>query len=256
MSSRDSMVALVHDLKNPLVGIERLSERLLESNTSMSDDCRRKIRLVHDSAVQAVKQIEEHNLSSWAESKLGEGSSTSFDLRKMARDVVESFRAHAEYKDQTIDWASSTGNEECPVLGDPIQLREAMNALVSNAVKYSPHGETIAVHVRSHDDTICFYVRDNGPGLGEDAQRQVFEPFQQAEPEPTGNESSTGVGLYIARKIVNAHDGTIEVESRRGAGSTFCLRIPAAASSSDLSTSTFNELQVNASDASVRHRVS
>lgn len=260
MVNSDRMIALLHDLKNPLIAIERLSERLLEGNSSLSDDSRHKIRLVYDSAVQAVEQIEKYDLSSLAESKLDKTcpSSTSVNLAKMGGEVVESFRAHAACKNQTLDFAvaASVNDEDCLVLGDPIQLRKALNAIVSNAVKYSPHGEKIVVRIRLHDDTVCFSVRDNGPGLSEDAQRRAFEPFRQVGPEPTGNESSTGVGLYIARRIVNEHDGAIEVESRQGAGSTFALHFPAAGSASDFSRSHLGDRPVNVSDAPVRHGVS
>lgn len=259
MINADRMVALVHDLKNPLVAIERLSERLLESNSSLSDDCRHKIRLVYDSAAQAIEQLEKHDFSSLVESERKETcpSSNSVDLGNLAREVVESFQAHAEYKNQTLECAVavSASEDDSLVVGDPDQLRKALNAIVSNAIKYSPHGETIGVHVRLQDNTICFSVRDNGPGLTQDAQQRIFEPFREAGPDPTGNESSTGVGLYIARKIVNNHNGTIEVESSRGAGSTFTLRFPAV-SCSDRKTLTLDELQGDASGASVRQRVS
>lgn len=231
MDPLETLLSITHDVKSPLLAIRRLSERLLEDGDDLSEDVRRRLELIHESATEASEHLEAFNLSS----TLGAGDVADHDpepvdVAEAARTVVGSFRTHAECKSQTLRLAAPPADEgaDCTVLGDPLQLREAMNNLLSNALKFSPSGSAVEVRVRRAGDAVLFSVTDEGPGLTEREQDRLFEPLCNVGPDPTGGEDSTGVGLYIVRRIVEEHDGTVEVDAEKGRGSTFRLRLPAA----------------------------
>jgi len=219
--------AVVHELKNPILAIERLAKLVLEKET-LSDNARRKLELIHGSAQEASGYLQELDLSSppiVPESF----SSEPVDLGLLGRWVTEQFQTHAEYKDQQLQFIAP--DDSCIVMGDAVRLREAMNNLVSNALKYSPQGETVDVEVARSDETVRFSVADNGPGLSEEDQDRLFRPFERLGPTPTGDEESSGLGLYIVKEIMDRHDGTIEVDSTEQVGSTFTLVLEAVSPS-------------------------
>jgi signal transduction histidine kinase len=110
------------------------------------------------------------------------------------------------------------------VRGDTERLRQVLGNLIDNAVKYSPAGSPVDVRVASHDQVVVISVQDRGPGIGIEDQRLIFEKFGRVS---SGNSKpGTGLGLYIARSIAEAHGGSLEVVSSLGRGSTFTLRLP------------------------------
>ena len=226
MDRVEQVLATLHDLKSPVLAIRRLAECLLDDE-QLSEDDRRKLRLIHESAIEASSRLKEIDLSSGAGSS-DDPDAERVDTAPLTRDVVERFRTHADSKNQELRLVMPDDPETCAVRGCPSQIREAMQNLVSNALKYSPHGETVEVWMGRLEDAVYFSVSDNGPGLDEDDQERLFEPFQQLGPSPTGEEEASGVGLYIVKKIVERHDAEINVESEPGSGSTFTLLFPAA----------------------------
>ncbi len=221
--------AVLHELKNPILAIERLSDILLEKE-KLSSDAKRKIELIHTSAKEASDHLEDLDFSSppvLSESFTFEP----VDVVALAEQVVESFRPHAEYKDQKLRRGDFV--DEAVVVGDEVRLLEAMKNLVNNALKYSPRGETVEVQVTQSERDVRFSVSDSGPGLNEDDLDRLFKPFQRLGQQPTDGESSLGLGLYLVKEIIGRHDGDVDVETVEGEGSTFTLILPAASASSD-----------------------
>jgi signal transduction histidine kinase len=109
---------------------------------------------------------------------------------------------------------------------DRNKIRQVVDNLISNAVKYSPRGSVITVFVHSNETSAGFAVRDNGPGIPESERHKLFKDYSRLSAQPTGDEKSTGLGLAICRKIVEAHDGTISVENIPGRGAEFVVNLP------------------------------
>jgi signal transduction histidine kinase len=99
---------------------------------------------------------------------------------------------------------------------------------VSNAIKYSPHGSRVIVTCRQENDRVILEVSDNGPGLSIADQKLLFNKFTRLTPQPTGGESSSGLGLWITARIAAAMDGKVYCRSAVGEGSTFGLSLPLA----------------------------
>lgn len=221
--------AVLHELKNPILAIERLSDILLEKER-LSSDAKRKVELIHTSAREASDYLKDLDFSS--PPVLSESFTFKpVDVVTLAEQVIESFRPHAEYKDQKLRHGDFA--EEAVVVGDEVRLLEAMKNLVNNALKYSPRGETVEVRVTQSDGEVRFSVSDSGPGLDEDDLDHLFKPFQRLAHQPTDGEVSLGLGLYLVKEIVGRHDGDVDVETVEGEGSTFTLILPAASASSD-----------------------
>lgn len=211
-----------HDLKNSVFGICALSEVMLEEGVGNNHAARR-LSLIHNSAEEAMTLIN-NLLSSAASSVHGELEKQAVNVDSMAHLVMHSFADQAKRKQQQITCDGAATNVF--VEGDEDRLREALNNLVSNAVKYAPLDSTIQLAVQATDDEVYVSVADEGPGLSSHEQEALFTPFKRLSPEPTGNEGSSGLGLYIVKQIVERHQGTIRVESEKGEGSTFTITLP------------------------------
>ncbi len=114
------------------------------------------------------------------------------------------------------------------VLGDDMRLEQVLQNLLHNAIKYSPNGGALTVRVTQHGDEARLSVSDEGIGIPQDAQAQLFQRFFRAANVGEQHISGLGIGLYVAREIVARHGGTIDVRSSENAGATFTVRLPLA----------------------------
>jgi two-component system NtrC family sensor kinase len=113
-----------------------------------------------------------------------------------------------------------------PLRANPIRIRQMLDNLVGNAIKYTPNGGRILVSISMQDKQIVLKVQDTGPGISQDEQSRVFEKFYRATNAPDSVPGS-GLGLAIVKSIVDSHQGRVWVESTIGKGSTFVVLLPA-----------------------------
>ncbi len=111
---------------------------------------------------------------------------------------------------------------------DRVKITQALQNLVANAVQYSPSGTEVDVRLRADGERIAIEVEDHGPGISRDELPSLFKPFTRLSTAKLGRQRSAGLGLAITRRLVEAHGGTIDVDSEVGRGSTFTLRLPIA----------------------------
>jgi signal transduction histidine kinase len=105
---------------------------------------------------------------------------------------------------------------------------QVLENLVSNAVKYSPPGNAIFVRLKKHTQGVRIEVQDQGPGLSAEDQKKLFGKFARLSAKPTGGEYSTGLGLSIVKKMVEAMNGKVWCEGELGQGATFIVEFPTA----------------------------
>jgi signal transduction histidine kinase len=139
--------------------------------------------------------------------------------------VAEANRLSAMNKQQVIEVSAPSGHI---TMCDSDRMREAIDNLVSNAIKYSPIGGKITLLVNHDADNTIIRVTDEGAGLSPEDLGRLFGRFQRLSAKPTAGESSTGLGLSIVKRIVDMHDGQINADSRGpGQGATFTIILPA-----------------------------
>jgi signal transduction histidine kinase len=114
------------------------------------------------------------------------------------------------------------------VKADAEKLRWVLDQLLDNALKFTPAGGRVEAGAERSGDRLRFWVSDTGPGIDETRVPELFEPFHQLDGSTTRRRGGTGLGLALVKMIVAAHQGTVAVESRPGAGSRFIVDLPAA----------------------------
>jgi signal transduction histidine kinase len=124
-----------------------------------------------------------------------------------------------------LQWQAAIPSSLPALQGDPDRLGQALGNLFSNAIKYTPPGGTVSVDAGTDDGMIWIRVSDTGPGIDPAEQERIFEPFYRSQPGrrfPQG----MGLGLSIARAVIGAHDGRLELDSVPGRGSRFTVFLP------------------------------
>ncbi len=216
---------VAHDLKNPLSGIQLTAENIKRYFHKMTPD----------STLLSVEKIESaaKQMFGLVTNLLGVNALDSgkiefrleiVNLPELTKSVVEEFHERARHKNITITF--SAGSEPMLIHVDRERMREVLDNLISNAVKYSPFDRNVWVRVRTIGKRAVLEIQDQGPGLTETDKSRLFEKFSRLSAKPTGGESSSGLGLSIAKKLVEAMNGKITCESTAGNGATFIVEFP------------------------------
>ena len=147
------------------------------------------------------------------------------ELRAFLVELETAFRVLAEQRGVTLkaSWGDDAPHE---VQWDADRMNEVLGNLLSNAVKFTPQGGAVTLHAEQADGSVVLEVRDTGAGIPEAQLPYIFEKFYQADNQAAASQRGTGLGLAIAREIVDAHRGSISVESTPGVGTTFTILLP------------------------------
>ncbi len=199
---------VAHDLKNPLGVILGRAEILKEVTKPLDENVHAQIDRIRDSAKRLTGMLDGLIASAMSDALDITIKPEAIDMTLLVRELVEGNRPIAARKGQTITF---TGGVNRPVMCDPERIREAIDNLMSNAVKYSPIGGAIDVSVGQEADSVSIEVRDTGPGFSAEDMPRLFGRFQRLSAKPTAGESSTGLGLSIVKRIVDLHGGRITV---------------------------------------------
>jgi PAS domain S-box-containing protein len=220
---RSELIANVsHELRTPLGLIKLLSTTLLADDVAFSSEIQRE--LLSDMAQETAKlQVIVDNLLDASHMQAGRFhlDKCSTDLGKMAHAVVEKMRAQFTQHHFVCNLSP-----DLVATVDPNRIEQVLLNLLTNAVKYSPHGGMITVEGRQEDTQILIRVSDQGIGIPSEDLERVFERFYRVESEATRKIGGVGLGLALCRGIVEAHGGRIWVESVLNKGSIFSFTLP------------------------------
>ena len=218
---------VAHDLKNPLGVILGRTEMLTELITAGSSK---------ESVTAQVEHIRDatKRLTSMVDHLISDAMADAFDITirrepidiaGLVTEVADANQPMAKNKQQTI---AVSAPPNFVTMCDADRIREAIDNLISNAIKYSPLGGKVTVLVSQKDDNTVIRVVDEGAGLSPEDLARLFGRFQRLSAKPTAGESSTGLGLSIVKRIIDMHGGQVTADSAGpGQGSTFTVVLPA-----------------------------
>ncbi len=212
-----------HELRSPLALILGYAEllaggelgELSEAQKGAAEIIARRIRMVNE----LVKDI---TLILLAESRPLEREPV--DLGEMAQATVADFRLVADQANLTLDAEIEPGLP--PVSGAPLYLRRVLDNLIGNAIKFTPAGGTVTVRAYQRDACLLVEIADTGIGIPAEEHERVFGRFYQVDGSSSRRYGGVGLGLALVKEIVEAHGGTVRLESEVGRGSTFTVILP------------------------------
>lgn len=216
------LAGVAHDLRNPL-GALSMSTAIVSPEKPLPPEAR--IRSTMELVRRQVGRLE-RMVGDFLDTVRIEAGQLELKLEpcdacQLARNVVELFQATSSA--HTVRYE---GQAEPMVLRiDPARIEQILNNLVSNAIKYSPAGGEVTVGVERQAEHVIISVSDRGLGISPEDQPRLFEPFRRAGSTASGI-PGMGLGLFVCRRIAEAHGGRIELKSEPGSGSTFSVRLP------------------------------
>lgn len=213
-----------HDLRSPLGVIQTTVELLLGPDASLYESENQFLLETIGNQVRHMLVLI-NDLLDFSEIESGKLTLTpeQFDIQSFLDGVIVDQRRIATLKGTQIRLEMSIGGK---IMADKHRLRQVMENLISNAIKYSPPGSAVVVQAVREDTRWRVNVRDEGPGIKPEDRERLFKPFSRLSSRPTGGEKSTGLGLAVSRWAIEAHGGEIGVEAESGKGSNFWFTIP------------------------------
>ena len=212
------LAALVHELMTPLTVIQGFSDTINQRLDLLSPE------MIREASMSISRNAEQmaNLITSFADARRMEVESPDLylehvDLGEFVRQTVSDL-SHIT-TGRPVELVAAEGIE---AKFDKTRIRQVLQNLVTNAVKYTPEGSPIEVELERSGDTACIAVSDHGPGIPDEQRERVFSKFTRLD----DREKGAGLGLYIARSIARAHGGDVTVEQRPTGGATFTLKVP------------------------------
>ncbi|HUP33577.1 MAG TPA: ATP-binding protein [Gaiellaceae bacterium] len=221
-SLRADFVSLVsHELRSPMAAVIGSARTLQQRWRELRPEQREAfLAVIADETTRLAALVGEVLDTSRIEAGTFSYHFSDVDLAEVVRDSVAAAELGQDEVGFTADLAPSLG-----VRGDADRLRQLVDNLISNAIKYSDSGGEVRVEAHADDGHVIVRVRDLGPGILPEHQGQIFEKFGRVAGSA---KPGTGLGLFLSRSFAEAHGGSLAVESHPGEGATFTLRLPAA----------------------------
>ncbi len=218
----------IHDLKNPLTSILIRSD-FLQKQLQSEPNLLEHINSISKMTKVMVSLIQEFEEITQIESGRTPVLRQKVSIIKIISEAIERNKSNSIRKNQKINF-NSIDNECQYIFADEEKILRVVDNLLSNAIKFSPENEQIFINIEINEQdqnhpNVIVKIKDNGPGLTEEDKKNVFKRFQKLSARPTGGESSSGLGLFIAKEFINMHNGKIGVNSNYGEGAEFYFEI-------------------------------
>ncbi len=219
----DMIRIAAHDLRNPL-GVVKASAELMLEDATLTSDQREFLDSIEEAGQKMLKIINDILSLQRIETMQTGGHRDDIDLSDLLRSVFAGNEARAQKKAQTF--RLSLPEESVLVYVDAAQIREAMDNLIGNAIKYTPGGGTVTVRLEPFERSVVVEVEDTGLGVPEEQQARLFQPFFRASNARASKIEGTGLGLHLVKNIIERHGGIMRFRSAPGAGSVFGFEMP------------------------------
>jgi two-component system, OmpR family, phosphate regulon sensor histidine kinase PhoR len=216
---------MTHELKTPISTISLASQMLRDNSVNNTSVAVERISgVIYDESKRLSMQVEKVlQMAVFSEGRLNM-KFKKFDLNELIDSIILNFELRVHSLNGQITFVKNATN--FIIFGDQVHITNVLFNLLDNAVKYCKDNPEIEVMTENRKDKLVVYVKDNGIGIAKEHQKQIFERFYRV---PTGNVHDVkgfGLGLHYVYKIIEAHNGTIEVESTLNKGTTFIINFP------------------------------
>ena len=231
--AKDFFLAVVsHELRSPLNAILGWSKILLTKEVD-KETTKNALETIEKSARSQAKLIEDLLDSARVASGKLKMEFRSINICEIIKTVCNLQKSIADAKKINLEFSSDKDNIQ--VFGDSARLQQVFNNLLSNALKFTKEGNTIQVYVKTEDEIVQVFVKDNGQGISAETLPTIFNQFRQGDESTTRDSSGLGLGLSIVKILVEKHQGKVQVESAGiGHGSTFIVTLPLCGSEIDI----------------------
>jgi signal transduction histidine kinase len=258
-SQKDFIANVSHDLKTPLTSIQGFAQAILDGTADDPKSARQAAQVIYDEAGRMHRMVLELLDLARLEARTFSFESTPVDLGILLHKVVERFspQARSDNVELRLDFATQADGLPA-VIADHDRLSQVFSNLIDNALKYSPAGGKVTVAARPVEGGVEVQISDTGPGIPPSELERIFERFYQTDKARSGGaQRGLGLGLAIAREIVEAHGGTISAYNRSRVnvsaqndasefgGSVFVVRLPAARLKEDIETTAVRRKEIS-----------
>ena len=221
---REFVANVSHELKTPLTTVKSYTETLLDDGLESRDMGIRFLNVILGEIDRMNRLVSDLLLLSRIDYNRTDWQKEPFSLDKLIKSVIEKLSFYAEKRGHSLTYEASS---ILPVFeGDRDRIEQVVTNIISNAIKYTPDNGTIKVYAGFLLNEVYIKVIDNGIGIPEGDLKRVFERFYRVDKARSRASGGTGLGLSIAKEIVEAHGGTISIESKVGKGTTVIIRFP------------------------------
>ncbi|AFM40127.1 signal transduction histidine kinase [Desulfosporosinus acidiphilus SJ4] len=225
--NRKTLIANIsHDLKTPISSVQGYLEAILDGVVSSPEKVNKYLKTIYQNTVYIDKLIDDLFLFSKLDMQKLEFKFEIICIRAFMEDLMEEFKFELEERNIKFDYHNKMAGD-CELFIDRKRINQAFKNIIGNAVKYGVDKELmINITLKRKDNVIVIDVEDNGPGIPADKLPYIFNRFYRIDSERTKDLMSTGLGLAIAKELVQAHGGTLSVSSIEQEGTCFSIKLP------------------------------
>lgn len=223
-AEKNSLISIVsHDLASPFSAIQMWNQVLEADKNNLTEDQAKAVNRIQQSSahgqqlIRNILDIEKHHINQ------NRMQLETFDLGQLLKSIVDNYSQQAERKQ--IQSTLLQPSEQVIILNDRQLVQRIFENLYSNAIKYTPAGGKAWMELEDEDEQVIVRVCDEGVGIEKEELPHLFEKYSRISSRPTGDESSTGLGLSIVKRIVDELNGQISCESEPGQGSVFTVKL-------------------------------
>lgn len=221
------LAAVSHELRTPLTCIIGMSATLQRwSGEALNDRQRNFLQIIHDSGEQLLALINDILDLSQAEAGKVMLSLSEFSLSRFAQQSLKAFEGQAALNEIALELDLRVLPQHDRFVADPRRVQQILFNLLDNAIKFTPKNGKVTLRVSAEENLAIFQVKDNGIGIPEHQVPSLFQKFQQLNAGHQRQYRGTGLGLALAKQLVELHEGWIDVESTVDVGSVFTIRLP------------------------------
>lgn len=225
--NRKSLIANIsHDLKTPITAIQGYIEALLDGTAATAEHKNKYLKTIHHNVFYVNKLIDDLFLFAKLDMQKLDFNYENIPIRAFMNDLMEEYRFDLGERNIHVQYTVQLDKDYCIKL-DGKRFHQAFNNLITNAVQHGPDKD-LSIQVKLYHQTgfICIDIEDNGPGISEDKLPYIFKRFYRIETERPKDFSNTGLGLAIAKELIEAHQGIISVSSIEQQGTCFTIKFP------------------------------